>query len=66
MKKFLAVIDLSATLDLWIEAENSDEAMSKAMDMVQDEDKLIAENRDKIVIWSPVIDYVEEGACEDE
>ena len=60
MGKYRVIVDLSATIDLVINAESPKEAEQIASAMLDKEDTFIDEHRDEIYIWCPVIEFIEE------
>jgi len=60
MAKYRVAIDLCASMNLYIEAENIDDAEKKAQAEIWDEDELIEKHRDAICIWAPEIDEIVE------
>ena len=60
MAKYCIDVDLSASMQLHIEANSFEEAEKKALAEMYDEDVFIDTHQDEIFIWSPVIDQIVE------
>lgn len=60
MKKYRVQLDLSASLDVVVEAESFEDAEKKISKAMYDEDEFIDSHRGEIYIWNPVIDMIEE------
>lgn len=58
MKRYKVVIDLCGTFNLYIDAENIDEAEKIAEKACYDEDELIENHRNEIYVWNPEIDEI--------
>lgn len=60
MAKYCIDIDLSASMQLYVEADSFEEAEQKARKEMYDEDEFIDTHKKEIFIWNPVIDQIVE------
>lgn len=60
MAKYCIDIDLSASMQLYVEADSFEEAEQKARKEMYDDDEFIDTHKKEIFIWSPVIEQIVE------
>ena len=58
MAKYCIDIDLSASMQLYVEADSFEDAEQKARKEMYNEDEFIDAHKKEIFIWSPVIDQI--------